>query len=75
MSFWKGSGDIPDPDRKILPEEQEAVLEKLAKQVVKRGMTVPAIIFLESVRPLNFIASQAMVFFEPIVQTLFNFKD
>ncbi len=75
MSFWKGSGDIPDPDRKILPDEQEAVLEKLAKQVVKRGMTVPAIIFLESVRPLNFIASQAMVFFEPIVQTVFNFKD
>ncbi|MFQ6008563.1 MAG: hypothetical protein ACE5K8_06370, partial [Candidatus Zixiibacteriota bacterium] len=26
-------------------------------------------------KPLNFIGSQAMVFFEPIVQSLFNFKD
>ena len=31
--------------------------------------------FLESVKPLNFIASQTMVFFEPIIQTIFNFKD
>ena len=38
-------------------------------------MTVPAILFLESVKPLNFIGSQAMVFFEPIVQTVFNIKD
>jgi len=38
-------------------------------------MTVPAIIFFESVKPMNFIGSQAMVFFEPIVQGLFEFKD
>jgi hypothetical protein len=38
-------------------------------------MSVPAIIFLESVKPLNYIGSQALVFFEPLVQTLFNFKD
>jgi len=36
---------------------------------------VPAIIFLESIKPLNYIGSQTMVFFEPIVQTLFNFRD
>jgi hypothetical protein len=38
-------------------------------------MTVPSILFLESIKPMNFIASQVMVFFEPIVQTIFNFKD
>ena len=38
-------------------------------------MTVPAIVFLESVKPLNFVGSQAMAFFEPIVQSLFNLKD
>ena len=38
-------------------------------------MTVPAIMFLESVKPLNYIGSQALVFFEPIVQTVFNLKD
>ena len=75
MGILKGGTEIPDPDRELLPEEQDAVLDKLAVQVVKRGMTVPAIIFLESIKPLNFIALQAMVFFEPIVQTIFDFRD
>ena len=34
-------------------------------------MTVPAILFLESVKPLSFIGSQAMYFFEPLVRALF----
>jgi len=73
--FLKGGMDLPNEGRGMLPEEEEAVLEKLAKKVVDKGMTVPAIVFLESVKPLNFIGSQTMVFFEPIVQTVFNFKD
>ena len=76
MSFWKGGPvDVPDSDHVSLPEEEAAVLEKVAEQVVKRSMTVPAILFFESVKPLNFIGSQAMVFFEPIVQSVFEFKD
>jgi len=34
-------------------------------------MTVPAILFLESVKPLSFVGSQAMYFFEPMVRALF----
>jgi len=75
MSFFKGNIDIPDPDNTSLPPEEAAVLDKLAKKAVERGMAVPAILFLESVKPLNFITSQVMVFFEPIIQTIFNFKD
>lgn len=66
---------VPDSEGSVLPEEEAAVIEKLAKKVVEKSMTVPAIVFLESVKPLNFIGSQAMVFFEPIVQTVFNFRD
>lgn len=69
------SSPKPDPrDTKILPAEDE-VLEKAAKKVVQWRMTVPAIIFLESVKPLNYIGSQALVFFEPLVQTIFTIKD
>lgn len=75
MSFFKGSMELPDPEKVHIPEEENAVLEKLARKVVDKGMTVPAILFLESVKPLNYIGSQAMVFFEPMVQTIFNFKD
>ena len=75
MSFTKGSMDLPGPEQPPLPEEEMAVLEKVARKVVDKGMTVPAILFLESVKPLNYIGSQALVFFEPIVQTLFNIRD
>ena len=79
MTYFKdmhsSSSEKPDPrDTRILPEE-EAVLEKAAKKVVQWKMTVPAIIFLESVKPLNYIGSQALVFFEPIVQSVFSIKD
>jgi hypothetical protein len=75
MSFLKGGVDLPDPEQSPLPEDEHAVLEKLAKKTVEKRMAIPAIIFLESIKPLNFIGSQFMVFFEPIVQTVFNFKD
>ncbi len=75
MSIFKGNVDLPDPDNTSLPAEEDAVLDKLAKKAVERGMAVPSILFLESVKPLNFIASQVMVFFEPVIQTIFNFKD
>jgi hypothetical protein len=35
-------------------------------------MTVPAIFFLESVKPLSFVGSQAMHFFEPMVRAIFS---
>lgn len=73
MSFFKGAMHIPEEG--ALPEEELAVLEKVARKVVEKSMTVPAIVFLESVKPLNYIGSQTMVFFEPIVQSLFNLKD
>ncbi|MBD3402142.1 hypothetical protein GF420_04550 [candidate division GN15 bacterium] len=75
MSLFNRSMQLPDPEKDPLPEEQEEILEKVAHQVVKRGMTVPAIVFLESIKPLNYIGSQAMVFFEPIIQTVFNWRD
>jgi hypothetical protein len=56
-------------------DEEKALLDKLAKKVVHWKMTAPAIMALESVKPLNYIGSQAMVFFEPIIQTIFNLKD
>lgn len=70
---WFGTQESVDPSE--IPEDELRVLDKLAERVVRWKMSVPAIIFLESVKPLNYIGSQTLVFFEPMVQTLFNFKD
>jgi hypothetical protein len=69
-----GSQDIPPDSKELTPEEVE-LMTKIAAKVVHWQMTVPAILFLESVKPLNWIGSQAMVFFEPFVSAIFNVKE
>jgi hypothetical protein len=43
--------------------------------VVELRMEVPAILTLEGGKPLSLLAGQAMIFFEPFVQSLFSFPD
>ncbi len=79
MGFFKdmhsSSSPKPAADDPNITAEEDEVLDKVARKVVEWRMAVPAIIFLESVKPLNYIGSQAMVFFEPVVQTVFTIKD
>ena len=58
-----------------LPPEDDALLERLADLTVRHRMTVPAIFFLESMKPLSFVGSQAMHFFEPFVHAFFPVRD
>ena len=55
-----------------LRDEDRALLDKLAGKIVQRRMAMPAVLFLQSVRPLNLIGSQAMVFLRPFLTPLFN---
>ena len=56
-------------------EEEQDFVERFSDAIVKRHLMVPAVFFLESVTPLNFIASQAMAFFTPIVQIFMKAGD
>ena len=42
-------------------------LTKIVKKIIELKLVTPAIFFLELSKPLNFIGSQTMVFFGPIV--------
>jgi hypothetical protein len=68
-----GSQDIPPDAKELTPEEAE-VMHKIAAKVIQWQMAVPAIMFLESVKPLSWIGSQTMVFFEPFVGAIFNVR-
>ena len=46
-------------DRKLISD--------LAQKIVKHGMAVPAIFFLEMVKYMSFFASQLLVFFGPVI--------
>jgi hypothetical protein len=65
------AGTDPDRGGGRSPED-ERLLDRLAEFAVARRMTVPAILFLESVKPLSFLGSQALYFFEPMVRALFT---
>ena len=54
-----------------LDQEDLDLLDRLAHKMVGRRMTMPAILFLQSVQPLNAIGSQAMVFLRPFVAGIF----
>ncbi len=56
----------------ISKADQQALLEKVANQIVKRRMTVPAILFLEICKPLNFLGSQILIGFNPFLQSIVN---
>ncbi|MBN1423708.1 hypothetical protein JXA88_04045 [Candidatus Fermentibacteria bacterium] len=62
--------DIPnDPQR---APEVPLLLSRLAKEIVDRSLTAPAMMFLESTKPLSFLGSQIMVFFSPFVKAFWD---
>jgi hypothetical protein len=58
-----------------LTDDDRALLQRLALTIVARRMGVPALLFLNSMRPLNYIGSQAMTFLRPFLTPLFNRAD
>ncbi|MEP6600587.1 MAG: hypothetical protein ABJB49_02105 [Nitrospirota bacterium] len=52
-----------------------ALLERAADAVVQRGMATPAVLFLESVGPMNFLGSQALHFLTPMLDVVFLQRD
>jgi len=65
------SEHIPQSSQDLIYNDNEEdfseFMEKIAKEIVQRQLTVPAIIFLESVKPLSFLGNQLLIFANPVV--------
>jgi hypothetical protein len=62
-----------DPEGSISPNEvQRAVVEKLCAEIGRRHLSTPALLMLETSRPLNYLSAQLLHFFQPIIGTLVN---
>ena len=64
--------EIPVILDEIPESEQHALLEKLANWIVRRNLVAPAILFLETGKPLNFLGAQMLIAFSPFVQAFFK---
>lgn len=58
-----------------ISERERKKFEIVAKEVVERQMTAPALMLLESVKPVSFLLSQLFLFFEPFVAFIFSYQD
>lgn len=76
MSFFRNMWSLEterlDPDTAT---RMDALVDRLATEVVRRRLAVPAIVVLESARPLTFVGNQALVFLEPLVRTFLSAPD
>ena len=55
-----------------LPELQDETVEVVAREIQLRGLTGPAVMFLEASRPYRPLGSQAMLFFDPVLRSVFG---
>jgi hypothetical protein len=56
-----------DALERALSDEDRALLDRLAGGLARRGLATVAILFLESARPLGWVAAQTLHFFRPLV--------
>ncbi len=54
--------------------KDQNIISTFAKEIVERGMSVPAIFFLESTKYISFIGSQFLVFLGPLATCFVNNK-
>ncbi|RME78060.1 MAG: hypothetical protein D6785_12265 [Planctomycetota bacterium] len=64
---------VTQPD--VDPEKAKEVFEKAAEKIVKWNLTTPAILFLESFRPMNLVGAHVFLFFQPLLQVIFSLPD
>ena len=58
-----------------LSDDDRAVLDRVADGLARRRLTTPALFFLESMKPLGFVGSLAMIVFRPIVSIVLSSPD
>jgi hypothetical protein len=58
-------GDLGDTQR-------DELVEEVAREIQLRGLTAPAVHFLQASRPYRPLGSNAMLFFDPVLRGLFG---
>jgi len=65
----------PEDFNSDTPEDYDDLARRIARKIVERDLTVPAVIFLESIKPVSFLGSQMLVFANPIISLLVQSGD
>jgi hypothetical protein len=55
-----------------LEEQRNELVEQVAREIQLRGLTSPAVHFLQASRPYRPLGANAMLFFDPVLHRLFG---
>jgi hypothetical protein len=53
-------------------EQRDELIEQVAREIQLRGLTGPAVHFLQASRPYRALGANAMLFFDPVLRGLFG---
>jgi hypothetical protein len=55
-----------------LEDQRDELVEQLAREIQLRGLTTPAVHFLQASRPYRPLGANAMLFFDPVLRGFFG---
>ena len=67
MQWLKHAFAVDPPGPAEPSDAQRAPAERICREVVRRHLTTPALLFLEMSRPLNNVAAHLLHFFTPVL--------
>jgi hypothetical protein len=70
MRWLKHAFAVDPPGPAEPTTEQRQAVDAVCRQIVKRHLTTPTLLFLEMSRPLNYLGSQLLHFFAPVLSVL-----
>jgi hypothetical protein len=53
-------------------DQRDELVEQLAREIQLRGLTTPAVHFLQASRPYRPLGANAMLFFDPVLRGFFG---
>ena len=53
-----------------MAEDKDSLIRSLASSIGQRGLTTPAVMLLELLKPLSFVCSQALLAMDPLLSPL-----
>lgn len=72
LKQWWDHAFAVSPPHHAITDEDETLANKVATFVVKRQLTAPAIMLLETSRPFNYVSSQFLTFLSPFISIIFS---
>ena len=58
--------------REIEADQRDDLVERVAREIQLRGLTTPAVHFLQASRPYRSLGAHAMLFFDPVLRGVFG---